>query len=122
MTLTETTEEMPMTKTLNEVHQLVENASEKYPKLTGSFMVFLRRVEAEGALDTKSKELISVALSVALKCKWCIALHVKNALEAGATRDEIMEASFVAVLMAGGPALMYTQLVIKAIDEFEDKQ
>ena len=102
------------------VQSLVEKISEQYPKLAGPFMVFLRRVEEEGVLSTKTKELISVALAVACRCKWCIAFHTKNALDAGATEDEIMEACFVATLMAGGPALMHTQLVLEAIDEFTE--
>ena len=109
---------MSMKTTLDEVHQLVEKMGEMYPRLAGPFMVFLRRVEEKGALDTKTKELISVALSVAAKCKWCIAFHTKNALDAGATKDEIMEACYVAILMTGGPAFMYTQFVLKAIEEF----
>ena len=109
---------MSMETTLKEVHDIVGKMGEEYPKLAGPFMVFLRRVEEQGALDTKTKELISIALSVACKCKWCIAFHTKNALDAGATKDEIVEACYVAILMAGGPAFMYTRLVLEAIDEF----
>ena len=109
---------MSMETTLKEVHDIVGKMGEEYPKLAGPFMVFLRRVEEQGALDTKTKELISVALSVACKCKWCIAFHTKNALDAGATKDEIIEACYVAILMAGGPAFMYTRLVLDAIEEF----
>ena len=106
-----------MKQSLDEVNKLVEKIGREYPKESGPFMSFLRRVEAKGALDVKTKELISIALSVAEHCKWCIAFHVKNALEAGATKDEIMEACFVAVSMGGGPSLMYTKLVMDAIEE-----
>jgi len=109
---------MSMESTLKEVHELVEKMSKEYPKLTGPFMVFLRRTEEAGALDTKTKELISIALAVACKCRWCIAFHTKNALDAGATKDEIVEACYVATLMAGGPAFMYTKLVLDCIEEF----
>ena len=104
--------------TLKEVESLVETMGKTYPKLAGPFMVFLRRVEEKGALDTKTKELISVALSVALKCKWCIAFHTKGALDAGATKDELIEACYVATLMAGGPAFMYSRLVMNGVEEF----
>jgi len=106
-------------ETLKEVETWVERMGKEYPKLAGPFMVFLRRVEEKGALDTKTKELISVALSVACQCKWCIAFHTKNALDSGATKDELIEACLVATLMAGGPSFMYTQLVMKAIDEYQ---
>jgi len=73
----------------------------------------------DGTLSHKNKELIALALGVASRCKWCIAFHVKNAFGAGASADEIREASWVAVLMGGGPALMYHQLVEKAIEDFK---
>ena len=52
------------------------------------------------------------------QCQWCIAFHVKHASAAGATRDQIAEAGFMAVLMHGGPALMYLVPLFKALDEF----
>ena len=51
-----------------------------------------------------------------------IAFHVKQAAHAGAKRDELIEAGFLAVLMHGGPAMMYMTPLLKAIDEFEVAQ
>ncbi len=76
------------------------------------------KAEAGPALSLKQKELVNVALSVAAQCEWCIALHVKNALNAGASRDELVEAGFLAVLMHGGPALMYLTPLLDAVNEF----
>jgi len=103
---------------LDEVMTTVQRAIKENPREAKAFMEFVEKAEGKGVLDVKTKELISVALSIAEHCEWCIAFHVKNALEAGATRKEIMEASFVAVLMGGGPSLMYVKLVMDAIDEF----
>lgn len=108
-----------MKKKLDEVHETVQRAMKEHPEQAGEFMKFLNSVCKEGgALDCKTKELMSIALSVSTHCEWCIAFHVKNALMAGATREEIMESCFVAVVMGGGPALMYLKPVIDAIDEF----
>ncbi len=104
---------------LNETNQSLAKLGRDYPKVMKTFSSFMGAVEDPGALGTKTKELIAISLSVATRCKWCIAFHVKNALDAGASKEEIMESCFVAALMAGGPALMYTQLVVKAIEEFE---
>ena len=71
----------------------------------------------DGALDGKTKELIAVALSVGSRCDPCIAFHVPAALRLGATRDEIMEVLAVAVMMGGGPSLMYAAYVIEAMEE-----
>ena len=102
-----------------EVEENLGKFSKNSPKQMQAFMDFMGAVEGKGALDEKQKELISVALSVTGHCKWCIAFHVKNALQKGATKEEILEAGWVAVLMGGGPALMYFQLVQKALEESE---
>lgn len=74
----------------------------------------------EGALSPRHKELTAVSLSVYARCEWCIATHVKSALQLGATNQEIIEATWIAVLMGGGPSLMYAQRVLQALEEFQD--
>lgn len=83
---------------------------------------FMNMTEKEGALSLRRKELIAIALSVIAKCDWCIALHVKKALQQGARKQEIVEAAWVSVLMGGGPALMYAQRVLQALEEFQEIQ
>ncbi len=107
-----------MNNRIKEIKSTLNMLSKDYPGFAKAFMNFMGEAEKEGALDVKTKELISVALSINSKCEWCIAFHVKNALEAGASNDELMEACFVATLMGGGPSLMYTQLAVKAIKDF----
>lgn len=72
----------------------------------------------DGALSVKDKELISVAISVVVQCNACIDAHVKSALEAGATPEEIAEAVGTAILMGGGPATAYGALAIEAMNQF----
>ena len=103
---------------LKQVNSSLPKFSKENPKEMGSFAKFLQSVESPGAIDVKNKELIAIALSVTAHCHWCIAYHVNGALEQGASKEEIMEAAWVAVLMGGGPALMYMQLVEEAIDDF----
>jgi AhpD family alkylhydroperoxidase len=83
------------------------------------FQEFMGHVLEPGALDTKTKELIALGTAITARCKYCIALHVKTALEAGATQKEIMEAAMVSILMGGGPALTHVAEVKKALDEFK---
>ena len=71
-------------------------------------------------LDFKTKELIALAIGVSLRCNGCIAFHTHDALEAGATREEVMEALGVAVLMGGGPSVIYATHVAEAIEQFEN--
>jgi len=84
-----------------------------------SFMGFVQGAESDGALDTKTKELMSLSLGVALRCEDCIVWHLDAALSAGATEGEIVEALEVAVVMGGGPALMYATEAYETLQDFE---
>jgi len=108
-----------MKKTLDEATKTAGTLGKEYPRLMGPFGVLKRHtVEDDGALTSKTKRLIALALAVANGCEWCIALHVKGSMDAGATKDEIIEACFVSVLMAGGPAVFHIGLVMDAIEKF----
>jgi AhpD family alkylhydroperoxidase len=87
------------------------------PDTLKGFNLMHAQAMQDGALDPKTKELIAVALSVGSRCDPCIAFHVPAALRLGATREEVMEVLAVAVMMGGGPSLMYAAHVIEAMDE-----
>ncbi len=91
---------------LNEINNNLAFFNEKSPHLTATFMRLMELSESPGALDEKTKELISLALAVNAKCKYCIALHVNNCIKLGIKDEEMIEAAWVAVFMGGGPSLM----------------
>jgi AhpD family alkylhydroperoxidase len=107
-----------MTEMLNEVTGLISRLKDKYPSEINAFLDFMKQAENGPALTAREKELINVGIAVATQCQWCIAVHVKHAIAAGASRDELAEAGFMAVLMQGGPALMHLVPLFKAFDEF----
>jgi AhpD family alkylhydroperoxidase len=72
--------------------------------------------------DTKSKELIALGIAITVHCDGCIAFHVHDALNAGASRQEIVEAIGVAILMGGGPSMVYGCEALEALNEFEKEQ
>ena len=74
---------------------------------------------APGALPAKMKELIALGIAVAQRCENCIAYHVHDALRAGASRAEILEALGVAIMMGGGPAAMYACEAYEALQQYE---
>lgn len=75
---------------------------------------------AAGALDTRTKELIAVAIGVVEGCDGCIASHAQAAARAGATKQEAAEAIGVTFLMKGGPATIYGPRAYDAFCEFAD--
>ena len=109
------------TEKLTEIKELIGRLQKEMPQEISAFHNFMGAVEKPGAIEGKEKELINVALAVAAQCEWCIALHVKGALDGGASKAEVLEAAMQAVLMHGGPALMYMTPVEKALDEFGAK-
>jgi len=102
---------------LNEISSLIGKLQADYPSETDALLRFMNKAEGGKALTIREKELINVGLAVAAQCEWCIAIHVQHAIEAGAARDEVVEAGFMAVVMHGGPALMYLIPLLEAVDE-----
>ncbi len=88
------------------------------PSVMETFEKLHQAAGATGALDRKTKELMALAISVTHGCDDCIAHHVHDAIEAGATREEFAEALGVAVLMGGGPGMIYASHAIEAVDQF----
>ena len=73
---------------------------------------------AAGALDTRTKELIAVAIAVSKECDGCIAAHTHAAVLHGATPAEAAEAIGVTFLMNGGPATVYGARAFAAFQEY----
>ena len=74
------------------------------------------------ALSKKVKELIALATSVVTGCETSVAYHLHNALEADATREEIVEAVEVAVVTMGEPAAVHASRILRALDLDEAEQ
>jgi AhpD family alkylhydroperoxidase len=84
------------------------------------FMGLLGATYSEGALDVKTKELISIGIATYNRCLYCIVYHTYKALEAGANRAEILQAAMVSVAFGGGPSMAYSVTMLKkSLDEFE---
>ena len=75
---------------------------------------------AAGALDTKTKELMAVAISVAVRCDPCVTYQVAAARKQGATREEIAETVGLAVYMGAGPSAMYAAQALEAFDQWDE--
>jgi AhpD family alkylhydroperoxidase len=71
-----------------------------------------------GALDTRTKELIALAIAVSRECDGCIAAHAHAAVQHGATPAQAAEAIGVTFLMNDGPATVYGARAFAAVQEF----
>lgn len=97
----------------------MQELAKSQPKLMQAFQGLHHAVGGGGALESKTKELLSLAISIHGQCHRCISLHVASALSEGATPEEITETIGVAVLMGGGPALMHGLDALKALKELD---
>ena len=73
---------------------------------------------ASKAIDTKTKELMALAIGIAVHCDGCVAYHTKMAHQHGASREEVAETVALAVYMGGGPAAVYGADALRAYDQF----
>ena len=101
-----TTHDHSKTQELADVKESLNDLIEEAPEIE-QFAGFVKGAEATNVIDHKTKELVSLAIGVAVRCDHCILWHIDAALDAGATHEEIVDVLKVAVVMGGGPSLMY---------------
>ena len=90
----------------------------KEPETAEALLKLIRSMHKEGALSVKEKELICLGISLCIGCETCTILHTKAALEAGATREEILETFGVAMTLRGSSAIAYVSIGVKALNKF----
>lgn len=100
------------------LQQLAQKLGVAAPGVMGAFAKLHTESIAAGELSAKHKELIALAIGIAARCDGCVAYHVHDALRAGASRQEIVETIGVAIMMGGGPALVYGCDALEALDQF----
>lgn len=74
-----------------------------------AFGTLMRSVQAAGALNEKTKELILFSVVVNSRCQPCFDAHVRRARELGITQTELDEAAWCAIAMGGAPVKMFYQ-------------
>ena len=103
-------------------HELSQKRRSLAPETEKAFLALSQQVFANGALPAKTKQLIAVAVAHVTQCPYCIRGHTKAALRHGATREELMEAIWVAAEMRAGAAYGHSALAIAAMDEASQTQ
>lgn len=102
----------------DELSQALKEVRCGSPEPMRAFSALARTALEPKALDGKTKELLALAVSVAIRCDGCVAFHAEAAVKRGATRDEIMETMAMAIYMGAGPSVMYAAQAVEAFDQF----
>jgi AhpD family alkylhydroperoxidase len=89
---------------------------EGFPAMA-AYTAFRQAVYKDGALSQKVKRLIALACGLQAGCTRCVQGQTRDAIAAGATKEEIFEAVAVAVVMGGTAVSAETWRVVKVLEE-----
>jgi len=96
-------------QSIKKLPKLGSKASEAWQ----TFLAFDKAALADGAIPKKYKELIAVAVALTTQCPYCIDIHANAARKAGASDEELAEASFVAAALRAGGAVTHATHFVK---------
>ena len=83
-----------------------------------SFVDMEQMTYKDGNLDKKYKELIAIGISIIINCESCLEWHIKQALDSGATREQVTESIEVGIEMGGGPATVSSRFAMKILEYY----
>lgn len=75
----------------------------------------------EGALDTKTKELLGLVASTVLRCNDCIDYHLEQCAKTGSTKDEIIDSLNVALIVGGSIVIPHLRHAVDTIEFLEEE-
>jgi AhpD family alkylhydroperoxidase len=98
-------------------HQINGALKEMSAANPGVFKAYAAMHQANAAsthLDARTRELIALAVSVTLRCDGCINAHTDAAIKAGASKEDIVDALGVAMMVNAGATMVYSARTIDA--------
>ncbi|MFA5167797.1 MAG: carboxymuconolactone decarboxylase family protein [Candidatus Omnitrophota bacterium] len=104
-------------KLLKQFNETMADIRKIIPKEYEAFMKEKETILKPGKIPEKTKWLLLLVASVTQKCPVCIPRAVQHCVNAGWTKEEMLEACMVAVLVGGSSAMTYVTLVDKAIEQ-----
>lgn len=102
----------------SQVNAAVKQISAANPDIVGAYAAFARANAQSKHLDAKMRELIALGVAITLRCDGCINAHTDAAVKAGASKEEVIDALGVAIMVNAGAAMGYSA---RTIDAFETK-
>ncbi|MFW6381037.1 MAG: ribonuclease HI [Bacillota bacterium] len=78
------------------------------------------RAYEEGALSSKTKELMGLVASMVLRCDDCITYHLDRCYEAGIEREELLEAFNISLIVGGSIVIPHLRRALAVLEELEN--
>jgi len=104
-------------QTRKKAHSFYSNKSKVYQ----SFLDMENNTYKDGKLSKLQKEMIAIGISVVINCESCMEWHIKQALDNGASEDEIIEVIEVGIEMAGGPGTVAARFAMNVLEYYKLK-
>jgi AhpD family alkylhydroperoxidase len=109
---------------MDKLKELARRRKEAHAKLLSLdskvYKAFLKMEEAafsDGALSKKNKELIAVGISLVINCESCMQWHIGQAVESGASKEEVLESIEVGIEMGSGPATVSARFALEVMEK-----
>ncbi|MCF7874434.1 MAG: carboxymuconolactone decarboxylase family protein [Candidatus Omnitrophica bacterium] len=107
-------------KTLDEFKKIMVDIRKTIPDHYSAFINEKQHIIKKGAIPEKTKWLLLLIASLSQKCPVCVPRAVEHCLESGWTKEELLEASMVAVLVGGSSVMTYVTLIDKTIEQLKE--
>jgi AhpD family alkylhydroperoxidase len=104
-----------LVKTRKKAHSFYLSNSNVYK----SFVEMEQNTYKDGHLSKKQKELIAIGISVVIDCESCMEWHIKQALDDGASQNEIIESIEVGIEMSGGPGTASARFAMNVLEYYQ---
>jgi AhpD family alkylhydroperoxidase len=101
-----------------EVAGLGRELRSRIPEVYAGYAAMSTAATGEGALSSKTKELIALAIAATRECDGCIAAHARNLAGMRTDSQEVAEAMGVVILMNGGPGTVWGPRALGAFEEW----
>ena len=81
------------------------------------FFALDNKAYINGALPSKTKELMGLVASMVLRCNDCIFYHIDRAIQEGATKEELYESFNVALIVGGSIVIPHLRYAFEVTED-----
>lgn len=112
----------------NRVDQFRENREIMNEKVMGLSHLGIKRffnldsnTYRDGALPSKTKELLGLVASAVLRCNDCIDYHLEQCAKKGSSKAEIVDALNVALIVGGSIVIPHLRHAVETLEFLEEE-
>lgn len=83
----------------------------------GRYFALDARAYEDGALDSRTKELLGLAASLVLRCDDCVSYHITRCHDAGVSKEEFYEAFNIALVVGGSIVIPHLRRAAERLEQ-----